>query len=236
MGWHNAYKPGDRIGPHQILLLEKDHKNQRGEWYSWFECSFDGNKFLASHKHIMDGTTYSCGGQRNKTNLVGQTFGRLIILEDSGRRDSNRRIIWKCQCSCNAKSIIYVDTTSLLLGRTASCGCILSKGEEKIKIILQDLGIKYQVQKTFEDCVNPKTGAKLKFDFYLLDYNCCIEYDGEQHFKKTFYSKDNLKSRQERDAIKDKYCKDKNIKLIRIKYTDFNKMNNNYILERLKNV
>ena len=32
------YKPGDKIGPYQIELIKKDHKNQRGEWYSWFLC------------------------------------------------------------------------------------------------------------------------------------------------------------------------------------------------------
>lgn len=231
-----SYQPGDRVGSRQILLLEKDHKNERGEWYSWFECPFDGNKFLASHKHISDGTTYSCGCQKNRTNLVGQTFGKLKVIKDSGNRDSNRRIIWKCQCSCKAKSIVYVDTTSLLLRRTSSCGCIQSKGEEKIKKILQDLNIQYISQYKFDDCVNPKTNQELKFDFYLPDYNCCIEYDGVQHFQKTFYSHDNYKERANRDIIKEKYCETHNIPLIRIKYTDFDSIDKNYILERVNNV
>lgn len=229
----NAYKEGDRIGPYKILLLKKDHKNAHGEWYSWFECPFDGNKFLASHKHIADGTTYSCGCKR-KNNLVGQTFGRLIVLEDSGKRDSNRRIIWKCQCNCSAETITYVDTTSLLLGRTNSCGCIQSKGEEKIKQILSKNNFRYETQKIFEDCVNLQTGYKLKFDFYLPDYNCCIEYDGEQHFRKTFYSHDNFEERQERDNIKTKYCKDNNINLLRISYLDYNKLSYTYLQKKLK--
>lgn len=28
------YKPGDKIGPYEIELIKKDHKNERGEWYS----------------------------------------------------------------------------------------------------------------------------------------------------------------------------------------------------------
>lgn len=227
------YEPGDRIGPYRVLLLEKDHRNTRGEWYSWFECPFDGNKFLASHKHVGDGTTYSCGCQR-RTNLVGQHFGRLTVLEDSKKRDKNRRIIWKCQCNCEAKSIVYVDTTSLLLGRTTSCGCILSKGEEKIKQILNEHEVCYETEKSFEDCVNPETGAKLRFDFYLPDYNCCIEYDGEQHFRKTFYSHDNLQGRQQRDLIKTNYCKKNKINLIRISYLDYKNLSFTFLQNQLK--
>lgn len=67
-------------------------------------------------------------------------------------------------------------------GKTQSCGCLVSKGEEKINFILQELKIKFNTQKTFNDCINPKTNTKLRFDFYLPDYNCCIEYDGKQHY------------------------------------------------------
>ena len=67
----------------------------------------------------------------------------------------------------------------------------------------------------------------LRFDFYLDDYNTAIEFDGEQHyfpvnfdsyhekrFKKEFYD---LKIR---DQIKNKYCLENRITLIRIPYWD----------------
>ena len=40
---------------------------------------------------------------------------------------------------------------------------------------------------------------------------------------------------QKRDNYKDKYCKDNNIKLIRIPYTDFEKLNKEYLLKILNN-
>ena len=66
-------------------------------------------------------------------------------------------------------------------GHTTSCGCYRSKGEKLVKEILNELNIVYKTEKTFKDCINPKTEHVLRFDFYLPDYNCCIEYDGKQH-------------------------------------------------------
>ena len=80
---------------------------------------------------------------------------------------------------------------------------------------------------------NSASGHWLYFDFYLPDYNCCIEYDGEQHYISTGYygGKEKLNRNQENDNIKNNYCKEHNIKLIRIPYWDFekNKINIEYI-------
>ena len=43
----------------------------------------------------------------------------------------------------------------------------------------EKIAIKFERQKRFDGC---KDIRMLPFDFYLLDYNICIEYDGEQHF------------------------------------------------------
>ena len=75
-------------------------------------------------------------------------------------------------------------TRNLTSGSVRSCGrCKTSRGEEKVKEVLDKLKITYKQQYTFKDCINPNTGYLLRFDFYLPDYNCCIEYDGIQHFK-----------------------------------------------------
>lgn len=107
-------------------------------------------------------------------------------------------------------------------GNTRGCGCIKkSSGEDKICSLLQELGITFNTEKTFEDCRNPKTNGLLRFDFYLPDYNICIEYDGEFHYKARnvgWDTEEKLKSTQYRDNIKTQFCKDNNIKLIRIPY------------------
>lgn len=65
----------------------------------------------------------------------------------------------------------------------------------------------------------------LPFDFYLPEYNLCIEYDGEQHFKPVDFANKGrewadkqFEIRRTCDEIKTEYCKKNNIKLLRIPY------------------
>ena len=62
----------------------------------------------------------------------------------------------------------------------------------------------------------------LPFDFYLPDYNICIEYNGRQHYEpiKKWGGVDSLNEIKKRDKIKMEYCKLNNIPLIIIKYND----------------
>jgi len=97
--------------------------------------------------------------------------------------------------------------------------CNESKGELRIARILDENNIKYKRQYRLDDCKNIKP---LPFDFYILDKNVLIEFDGEQHYKPVnfFGGVEGFKQRQKNDDIKTKYCKDNNIKLIRIKHSD----------------
>lgn len=88
------------------------------------------------------------------------------------------------------------------------------KGEDRIIDILQSLNCDYIHQHKFEDCKDKKC---LPFDFYLQDYNLCIEFDGEQHYKPKF-GLDNFIQTQKHDQIKNKYCETHNIELLRIPY------------------
>jgi hypothetical protein len=103
--------------------------------------------------------------------------------------------------------------------------CNVSKGEDEVEKYLIKNSIEYKCQYSFLDCINPKTSKKLPFDFYLPECNILIEYQGEQHYKKTGYFEKKaggLKGLQYRDSIKKQYCQNKNIKFIEISYKDFN--------------
>ena len=95
--------------------------------------------------------------------------------------------------------------------------CQESKGENKIRLFLKSNNIIFISQKKFKDCKNIQ---KLPFDFYLPDYNTCIEFDGIQHYKPINYfgGVKRLKYQIFCDNIKSKYCLKNNIELIRIKY------------------
>lgn len=54
-------------------------------------------------------------------NLIGQRFGRLLVLE---RADNVKgRAYWLCQCDCGAKKAVMGKL--LLNGSTQSCGCLM---------------------------------------------------------------------------------------------------------------
>lgn len=100
-----------------------------------------------------------------------------------------------------------------------------SKLESKCKLLLDKYGLNYKTQKTFDGCVDK---IKLRFDFYLLlnDEEICIETDGSQHQYpvEKFGGLEGLAKRQKHDAIKNQYCIDNNIRLIRIPESKFKKM------------
>ena len=107
--------------------------------------------------------------------------------------------------------------------------CNSSKGELKISQWLTDNKIPYVSQKIFIGCKNPKTGRLLKFDFFIPSKNILIEYDGEQHFsvitsRNYMMTKNDLLNNRHRDRIKTAYARRKGITLLRIKYTQFHRI------------
>ena len=63
----------------------------------------------------------------------------------------------------------------------------------------------------------------MPFDFYLTDYNICIEYQGIQHYKPIEYfgGEETFKIQQEHDRRKKNYAQKHNINLLEIWYWDF---------------
>ena len=182
-----------------------------------YKCQCDcGNIVEVRTDHLTNGRNLSCG--KCLTDLTGKKFNHLTVLGDSGKR-CHGRIVWKCRCDCG--NIIEVETSHLTQNHTQSCGCLKSAGEQKIQSILTENNIPYEKEKMFETCRNPKTNNKLRFDFFVNnDY--LIEFDGKQHFmteEMGFFTKEELDNIKYRDEIKNQWCKDNNIRLIRIPYT-----------------
>ena len=113
--------------------------------------------------------------------------------------------------------------------------CNIYKGEEEVSNILDKYNIDYKTQYTFEDC---KYKNKLKFDFYIPSLNICIEFDGDQHYKPIDYfgGEKRFKIQQICDQIKNDYCKENNITLIRIPYIEYKNKNIENILKQELNL
>ena len=99
-----------------------------------------------------------------------------------------------------------------------SCSCKESVGEECIRKYLELNKIEFVQEKRFVDCRDNKP---LPFDFYLPNYNLIIEFDGQQHYEPKF-GEDSFVQTQKHDKIKNQYCKDNNINLLRIPYFESN--------------
>jgi hypothetical protein len=115
---------------------------------------------------------------------------------------------------------IFEQTPYKHVRRKQGCAvCKFSHGEREIYNILKNNNIKFIHQYRFKNC---KFKNPLPFDFYLPEDNICIEFQGIQHFKKIdFWGGENmLKKQKEHDKIKENYCIENNIKLIKINYND----------------
>ena len=96
--------------------------------------------------------------------------------------------------------------------------CNESKGEKKISDFLKLHNIEYESEYNIKYA---RDKHPLRLDFYVG--GVAIEYDGEQHFKpvKHFGGDSYFKETQQRDCIKNRYCADNGIQLIRISYLEF---------------
>ena len=125
-------------------------------------------------------------------------------------------------------------------GRTQSCGCVRSRGNQLILKELQKSD--YIFNKEYKINHNNKTYF---FDFAILDKDnkikCFIEFDGQQHYeyqKNTtgWNNEEHFNKVQESDKQKNNYCIIHNIPLIRIPYWDYKKINLDYLKERIEKV
>lgn len=114
---------------------------------------------------------------------------------------------------------IFKQTTPHHLNGAGCPTCKSSKGEMIIEKILLENNINYIRQHVFNNCKNIKV---LPFDFYLPEHNTCIEYDGRQHFEpiELWGGKESLEYTINNDSIKETYCSENNIKLVRVNYKD----------------
>lgn len=127
---------------------------------------------------------------------------------------------------------IYETWSTSLLQKGTCPTCASSKGEYAVRAFLTKYNFKFKEQVRFKDCRNDKP---LPFDFGIKEnnkYTMMIEYDGEHHFRPVKFSQkvsdekseNNYKEILKRDSIKEAYCLENNIKLIRIPYTELKRI------------
>lgn len=241
-----------KFGRLLVLSFNKEEtinqRKKRNNFSTWWECQCDCGKIInVEGSALASGHTKSCGCLQKElaaqtmkqitqpagvaarfVDLTNQRFGKLVVLKRYLENTQQNKPRWFCKCDCG--NFIIVNGESLKHGYTQSCGCIgPSLGQNKIRQILLDNHIIFQQEVKFEDL---KDQSYLRFDFGIYDTNQnlikLIEYDGRQHTDETsiWHNETLLKH----DLMKDEYCKKNNIKLQRISYLDFDKINLEYLL------
>lgn len=194
--------------------------------------SISGAELLRKEIHRCQKCNNKLTSERSVVREEGNKYGKLTVIEEAGR-DKDGRVLWRCQCDCGNEKITL--GKSLRAGLVLSCGCLHSKGEAKIEKILNNLNITFVKQYHIDELKSEKNHY-LYFDFYLPDYNIIIEYQGEQHYQNihSWYNEEGFNQLRQRDEQKRIFCKNKNIKLIEIPYTDYRVLNEEYIRRVIK--
>ncbi len=257
MGWGNMYSGmgcgvcyGQQVGKYNNLeylrsdLIEEwDYKKNKikpnsvtlasGVYVYWIckDCKHSWNTRIC-RRTINNSGCPACAGKvvtdRNRLSILYPKVASEWHPSKNGKlkpKDfsfgSNKDAWFKCSyCEHEWKTRIAHRTKG-----TGCPKCRESLGEKKISEILEKLNVQYCQQKDFPGCVYEK---QLWFDFYLDEYNLCIEFNGEQHYKlirnNYFGGQDSLNKRIARDKIKQDYCYNNGIPLLIIPYTEFDQI------------
>lgn len=214
-----SYLIGTKVNKWEVLSIE--HTRRQPDTICKCEC---GTIKAVNIRNLINNMSKDCGcgrkirlSKKERMNLVGNKYGKLTVVEMLNVNKYHKQLC-KCKCDCGNETIVVA--SSLTSHHTLSCGCLNSYYNSYIDKYLCSINIAHQSEYSVK--IN---GRQYRFDFYLPDYNMFIEYDGSQHYEPTRYYGGNIEKNNEilletqrRDKIKNTYCKENNINLLRIPY------------------
>lgn len=211
------------------FLLYGDNEYNGNKSKLNFLCEICHDSFVSNWHSIRSsgcGCSVCSGMQIGTSNSLLKRFPKIAqeLSEKNNFKShevsygSGKKAIWECnKCRCE-----WTASMSSRTSQNSGCPyCIQSKGEYAIIKVLLDKNIEFSQQKTFRGCADKYL---LRFDFYLPEYNLCIEYNGIQHYEQRdfFGGKSSFIDRQAKDKIKKDFCVSSGIEFIQISYKNFN--------------
>jgi len=226
---------------HKDFVLKSSSFNGASKKLKWI-CNTCGKEFESSWNHIYCGEGCRYCKYNNQIEIMKKCATKYGSLQEENPEiaeewdyekniktpnDYSSHNGYKAWWICKECGLGWCTSISHRTKDDSGCPhCSRSKGERKVKEYLEYNGIEYIQQYRFNDCRDKQT---LPFDFYLPHQNICIEYQGEQHYKISFFNNiqrnnpdiaENLfEYVKKHDCIKQNYCAVNNIKLIQIPYT-----------------
>lgn len=207
-------KDDDLVYESELVL-----KCECGEMYKTTFKRFKKNKYKCCYDCMIKKRALNI---RNSYDEVKKNIESIEGYKLLSKVYVNYRKRLKIQCPEN--HIFHMSYKNFYYENCRCLVCSETKGEKKVREYLLTNEYKFEQQFTFED-LKGIGGNSLRFDFAVFDkfkeLKCLIEYDGEFHFKKLF-DNDGFENLQMHDEMKNNYCRNKNIKLIRIPFWKFN--------------
>ena len=111
---------------------------------------------------------------KNFKNLVGQRFGRLVVLGLAPEYDKAEGAYWICQCDCGSETK-KVKSYSLRSGKTQSCGCYQKECASSLNRLPDGENSFRQLLASYKNCARTR---ELSFDLsseqfrYLTKQSC----------------------------------------------------------------
>ena len=191
---------------------------------------------MPMHCQDKDGYRYKISLQNLQKGRIPRMFSWANNFDDCyfnlnnfiSKNNLNNRVLevyhnGKAKFICGCGNEFITDVYRFISGekrRCEKCTKKISGLELTVMNYLKDNNIKFEYQYSYSDCKNKKL---MPFDFYLNDYNTCIEVDGDQHFHCAFINEKEkaLKKLEQvkiNDRKKEEYCLNNGIGLIRIPY------------------
>lgn len=222
---------GQSFGYWKVLHRAKNDKSGKAYWHCL--CTACGKEKDVSGSHLRAGRTTNCGcikmekmRQSRIKDETGNKYGFLEVIRQATTEEKPRNdrfgTYWVCKCNNCGRTNIVIFGDYLRNGDTISCGCVNSKNESKIAKLLTNKNISFKTQIYFQDLYSNNIKNKLYFDFAIYNNNkllYLIEYDGIQHFEKGHFN-NTFEQTHKNDLLKNNYCFNNNIPLIRIPYNE----------------
>lgn len=187
-----------------------------------------GAEVVVCKRDLLSHHTTSCGcykleqlSARTVKDWTGYVSPYGVKAIKPYKQNKARQWLWEYECPICHNNFVALPA-KIASGQTTSCGCrVSSSKEDLIKEFLEQNHVVYIRQYSFDDC---RYKYKLKFDFAIFkndQLSYLIEYDGAQHTRPIdiFGGEDEYNTTVIRDRIKNDYCREHHIPLLRLDHT-----------------
>lgn len=188
-----------------------------------FRCLIDGYEWDVAPSSLLQNHGCPECSRINQMNTNDEFLDKL-----SKRNNHNIEPVSKYEgiannitMKCNDCNEIFITNPHNLYHNVGCPNCSLTKGERRIKEYLINHNILFDIHRKFDNLRGINNGL-LSYDFYLLNYNILIEYQGEFHDGTAKQQSDEeFAYQQEHDRRKREYAEKNNIELLEIWYWDY---------------